>query len=70
MHVLCIHAYVYVEVSGIWRALPFPTEEACSFSELGLGCGQVIHFQSALMSAISRMRSILSVLVLLQGLGI
>lgn len=33
--VLCIHAYVYVKVSGIWRTLPFPTEKARISSELG-----------------------------------
>ena len=35
--VLCRYAHVYVKASGIWRSLPFPTERACTFSELGLG---------------------------------
>lgn len=56
--VLCVHAHVYLETAGIRRTLPFPTEKACTFAELGLDCGQVLHFQSPLMSAVSRVRSV------------
>lgn len=56
--VLCVHAHVYLETAGIQRTLPFPTEKACTFPELGLDSGQVLHFQSPLMSAVSRVRSV------------
>lgn len=45
--VLCIHACVYVEVSGIWRTLLFPTEKACTFSKLGLGWAMAKSFISS-----------------------
>lgn len=28
--VLHVNAYAYIETSGIWRTLPFPTEKACT----------------------------------------